>query len=202
MIKASDVKKLRDQTGAPMMKVKEALQEAQGNIDKAVEVLRKKGAEIAAEKSTRSANEGIIATYVHTNNKVGVLVELSCETDFVARNEEFQRLGKDLAMQVAAMKPAVIDPKDYDQQILDKERKIYREQLQKEKKPDEIKEKIIAGKIKKFTEEASLLKQKFIKDDKLTIETLLTDLIGKLKENIQIKRFVRFEVGQPTIISK
>ena len=202
MIKASDVKKLRDQTGAPMMKVKEALKEAQGNIDKAIEILRKKGAEIAAEKSSRAANEGIIASYVHTNNKVGVLVELSCETDFVARNEEFQQLGKDLAMQVAAMKPLVIDPKDYDKAALEKEQAIYREQIKKEKKPKAIKEKIIAGKIKKFTEEASLLKQKFIKDDKLTIETLITDLVGKLKENIQIKRFVRFEVGQPTIISK
>lgn len=202
MIKASDVKKLRDQTGAPMMKVKEALKEAQGNIDKAIEILRKKGAEIAAEKSSRAANEGIIASYVHTNNKVGVLVELSCETDFVARNEEFQQLGKDLAMQVAAMKPLVIDPKDYDKAVLEKERAIYSEQIKKEKKPEAIKEKIIAGKIKKFTEEASLLKQKFIKDDKLTIETLITDLVGKLKENIQIKRFVRFEVGQPTIISK
>ncbi len=196
MISASEVKKLRAQTGAPMMKVKEALAEAKGDIAKAIEVLRKKGAEIAAEKSTRQAHEGVIASYIHNNEKIGVLVELNCETDFVARNPDFKQLGKDIAMQVAAMRPEVVKPEDLGAAILNQEKKIYLEQLKDSKKPDKIKEKIVEGKLKKFAEEKSLLKQKFIKDDKITIETLITDLVGRLKENIQVKRFIRFEVGE------
>jgi elongation factor Ts len=195
MITAREVKKLRDQTGAPMMKVKEALEEAKGSIDQAIAILRKKGAEIAAEKASREAREGIIASYIHTNNKVGVLVELNCETDFVARNPDFQQLGKDLAMQVAAMQPTVVRPEDMELDILEKEKQIYLGQLKDVKKPEAIKEKIVAGKLKKFAEEQSLLKQPFIKNDKITIETLITDLVGRLKENVQVKRFVRFEVG-------
>jgi elongation factor Ts len=196
MISASEVKKLRDQTGAPMMKVKEALNEAKGDIAKAIEILRKKGAEIAAEKANRVAREGVIASYIHNNEKIGVLVELNCETDFVARNPDFQKLGKDIAMQVAAMNPTVVKPEDFDAAVLEKEKKIYLEQLKDSKKPDQIKEKIVAGKLKKFAEEKSLLKQKFIKDDKITVETLITDLVGRLKENIQVKRFIRFEIGE------
>lgn len=196
MISANEVKKLRDQTGAPMMKVKEALGEAKGDIARAIEILRKKGAEIAAEKANRTAKEGVIASYIHSNNKIGVLVELNCETDFVARNPAFQQLGKDIAMQVAAMRPTVVKPEDIDREILAAEKKIYLEQLKDTKKPAAIKEKIVAGKLKKFAEERSLLKQSFIKDDKITIETLITDLVGRLKENIQVKRFIRFEVGE------
>ncbi len=196
MISASEVKKLRDQTGAPMMKVKEALNEAKGDIAKAIEILRKKGAEIAAEKANRVAREGVIASYIHNNEKIGVLVELNCETDFVARNPDFQKLGKDIAMQVAAMNPTVVKPEDFDAAVLEKEKKIYLEQLKDSKKPDQIKEKIVAGKLKKFAEEKSLLKQRFIKDDKITVETLITDLVGRLKENIQVKRFIRFEIGE------
>jgi len=195
MIKASDVKKLREQTGAPMMKAKEALKEADGDVAKAVEILRKKGAEVAAEKSARDATEGIVASYIHSNKKIGVMVELNCETDFVARNEEFQQLGKDIAMQVAAMNPLVVSPDDISDNILEKEREVYMDQLKDEKKPDEIKAKIVDGKLKKFAEEQSLLKQKFIKNDKITIETLITDLVGKLKENIKVNRFVRYEIG-------
>jgi len=196
MISASEVKKLRAQTGAPMMKVKEALAEAKGDIAKAIEVLRKKGAEIAAEKSTRKAQEGIIASYIHSNEGIGVLVELNCETDFVARNPDFKQLGKDIAMQVAAMRPVVVKPEDLGAAVLNQEKKIYLEQLKDSKKPDKIKEKIVEGKLKKFAEEKSLLKQKFIKDDKITIETLITDLVGRLKENIQVKRFIRFEISE------
>ncbi len=163
MISASEVKKLRDQTGAPMMKVKEALNEAKGDIAKAIEILRKKGAEIAAEKATRVAREGVIASYIHSNEKIGVLVELNCETDFVARNPDFKQLGKDIAMQIAAMKPIVVKPEDLGADILEKERSIYLGQLQDSKKPEPIKEKIVEGKLKKFAEEQSLLKQKFIK---------------------------------------
>lgn len=194
MIKASDVKKLRDQSGVPMMKAKEALQEADGDIEKAKEVLRKKGAEIAAEKAGRDASDGIVVSYIHSNKKIGVLLELACETDFVAKNEEFQQLGKDIAMQIAAMNPLVVAPEDISQDVLDKEKEVYLEQLKGEKKPDDIKEKIITGKLKKFAEEQSLLKQPFIKDDKTNIETLITDVVGKLKENIKVKRFVRFDI--------
>ena len=179
-----------------MMKVKEALKEAKGNTEKAIEILRKKGAEIAAEKSSREAKEGVIASYVHNNNKIGVLVELSCETDFVARNEEFQQVGKNIAMQVAAMNPMALTPEEIDAKVLEKEKEIFAEQLKGEKKPDDVKEKILEGKLKKFKEENSLLTQKFIKDEKKTIADLITDLVGKLKENIQLKRFVRFEVGE------
>ncbi|MFC1721435.1 translation elongation factor Ts [Patescibacteria group bacterium] len=202
MIKAADVKKLRDQTGAPMMKAKEALQEARGNVAKATEILRKKGAEIAADKADRQAKEGVIASYIHSNNKIGVIVELNCETDFVARDKEFQQLGKDIAMQVAAMTPLVVSPEDIDDNILDKEREVYMEQIKKEKKPDDIKQKIVEGKLKKFAEENSLLKQSFIKDEKRTIEDLITDFIGKFKENVQVGRFVRFEIGHSPTISK
>jgi len=202
MIKASDVKKLRDQTGAPMMKAKEALKEASGDVAKAVEILRKKGAEVAAEKASREASEGIIASYIHNNNKVGVMVELNCETDFVARNEEFQQLGKDIAMQIAAMNPLVVSPDDIDENILEKEKEVYLEQLKDEKKPEDIKAKIVEGKLKKFAEENSLLKQPFIKDEKRTIETLITDLVGKLKENIQVNRFVRYQIGHTPTVCK
>jgi len=177
------------------MKAKEALKEADGDVAKAVEILRKKGAEVAAEKSARDASEGIVASYIHSNKKIGVMVELNCETDFVARNEEFQQLGKDIAMQVAAMNPLVVSPDDISDNILEKEREVYMDQLKDEKKPDEIKAKIVDGKLKKFAEEQSLLKQKFIKNDKITIETLITDLVGKLKENIKVNRFVRYEIG-------
>lgn len=201
MIKAADVKKLRDQTGAPMMKAKEALQEAQGNAEKAMEILRKKGAEIAADKADRQASEGIIAPYIH-NNKIGVLVELNCETDFVARDKEFQQLGKDIAMQVAAMNPMVINPEDIDENILEKEREIYAEQVKEEKKPEEIKKKIVDGKLKKFAEENSLLKQNFLKNEKITIEDLITDFVGKFKENVKVSKFIRYEIGHNQTASK
>ncbi len=177
-----------------MMKAKKALTEASGDFDKAKDVLRKIGAEIASEKSSRTASEGIIACYVHSNQKIAVLVELNCETDFVARNESFQELGKNIAMQIAAMNPTCVHPDDVDESVLEKEEEIYREQLKKEKKPADIIDKIIKGKLEKFKQETSLMSQAFIKDDKKKIEDLVTDAVSRLKENIQIGKFVRYQI--------
>ena len=192
-VQASDVKKLRQATGAGMMDCKKALDEAAGDVDKAVEVLRKRGIAKAAKKVARETTEGLVGSYVHGNGKVATLVELNCESDFVARNEEFQQLLKDLCMQVAAAAPLAVTPDELPQDVVEKEKEIYRSEMAG--KPDHVIDKIIEGKLRKFYEEKCLLEQPFIKDDKKKIKDLLTETIAKLGENIQVHRFARFQVG-------
>lgn len=195
MVKADDVKKLREQTGAGIMDCKIALEEAKGDFDKAIDIVRKKGADVAMKKAGREATEGAIFSYIHSNNKIGVLVELTSETDFVAKNEEFQTLGKDIAIHIAASDPQYITPDQVPEELIEKEKEIYTEQLKKEGKPEDIIVKILVGKIKKFKDEVSLLSQPFVRDDKKSIKELVEQAIGKIGENIQIKRFARFEIA-------
>lgn len=176
------------------MEIKKALSESSGDEEEAIEILRKSGQKIAAKKQDRLTGQGLIGSYVHSNGKVASLVEVNCETDFVARNMEFRELIHDLAMQVAATNPLYLKPEDVPEDVLEKEKEIARESLKKEGKPKEIIEKIVQGKINKFYQEFCLLKQLFIKDDKKTVEQLVTEKIAKLGENIQIKRFVYFSI--------
>ncbi len=186
------IKKLREVTGAGVSDAKEALEESKGDIEKAQDWLRKKGQKSAAKKADRSMNEGLVGSYVHSNGKIGVLVEVTCETDFVARTEDFKTLVHDIALQIAASNPDYVKPEDVPAEIVAKEKAIYEEELAKEKKPAAIKEKIIAGKLDKYYSSVCLLKQPFIKEDKKTIQDRVTETITKTGENIQVKRFVRF----------
>ncbi len=193
-ISADNVKQLREQTGAGMMDAKSALTEAGGDMNKALEVLRKRGQKIATKKSDRQVKEGYVGIYLHTNGKVAAMVELLCETDFVARNQEFQQLAKELAMQVAAMNPLYLSSADVPEDIKEKEKEIYREEMSGAGKPVEVIEKIVEGKLEKFYAQNCLLKQYYIKDDKLTIEKLLTEAIAKIGENIKIGKFSRLSI--------
>jgi len=195
-ITAEMVKELRNRTGIGVMECKEALQEASGDIEKAIEILRKKGHARAQEKSTKEVADGIIGSYVHATNRIGVLIEINCETDFVARNEEFKELVKNLAMQVAASSPQYISPEDVPAEIIEREKEIIKAQLQDSKKPAEIIEKIVQGKLAKFYEEVCLLDQPYIKDDKMKVRDLVNSHISKFGENIKIRRFVRYEIGK------
>lgn len=188
------IKTLREKTNAPMMDCKKALSEANGDIKTAMEILKKRGQIVALKKAGRSAKEGIIETYIHLNNKIGVLIEVNCETDFVARNEEFRRFVKDACMQIAASSPAYVSREEISKSIIDRETGVFKEQLKG--KPENVMDKIINGKLEKFYSEVCLLDQVFIKDDKLTIKECLSNLIGKIGENILIRRFVRFQVGE------
>jgi elongation factor Ts len=190
------VKKLREQTGVGILECKKAIAEANNDFEKAAELLRKKGFEKAKSKSSRATKQGAIGSYIHTNRMIGVLVELGCETDFVARNEDFLQLQKDIAMQIAAMNPGYISEKDIPEKVIEKEKEIYREQMKDSGKPDHVIEKIIEGKLKKFYTDVCLLNQKFFKDDKKTIEALIAEKIHKLGENITVKRFIRYQVGE------
>ncbi|MCS7205040.1 MAG: translation elongation factor Ts [Leptospiraceae bacterium] len=190
-----EIKKLREMTGAGITDCKAALIETNGDIEKAIEVLRKKGIAKAAKKMDRATNQGLIASYIHTNGQIGSLVEVNCETDFVSRNEEFYQLAQDLAIQVAAYNPLSILPEDLDPAIVEKEKEIIREQLRNEGKPENIIEKIVEGKIQKFYEEVCLLKQPFYKDEKKTVEEYIKEHIAKFGENIRVSRFARFQVG-------
>jgi elongation factor Ts len=194
----SMVKKLRAETGIGILECKKAIIESKNNFEKAAEILRKKGFEKAKSKSSRSTKQGIIGSYIPTNKKIGVLVEVGCETDFVARNEDFQELVKNISMQIAAMNPKYISKNDIPEEILEKEKEIYRVQLKNSGKPDNIIEKIVEGKLKKFYNEVCLLNQNFFKEDKKTIEDLITESIHKIGENIVIKRFVRYQLGEET----
>jgi len=189
------VKKLREETGISIMECKKALEETGNDYPKAVEHLRKKGFEKAKKRSSRSTEEGIIHAYIHSNRKIGVLLEMGCETDFVAKNEDFVDLAKDIAMQIAAMNPGYIAAQDVREDELAKEREIYREQMLKQGKPENIVDKIVEGKLKKFYTENCLLDQKFFKDEEKTIQDLIAEKIHKLGENITVKRFVRYQVG-------
>jgi elongation factor Ts len=193
-IPAKDVKALRDKTGAGMMDCKRALTEADGDMDKAMAVLREKGLAKAREKSSRTMSEGIIVSYVHGNGRIGVLVELGCETDFVARNEEFQALARELAMQVAASTPLYVSPEDVPADVIEAEKAIYRGQVAD--KPEQIQDKIIEGKLGKYYEEVCLIKQPYIREDSKTVGDLIQDTIAKVGENMTVRRFVRMELGE------
>ena len=196
MISASRVKELRELSGAGMMDCKKALQEAEGDIKKAMEVLRKNGIAKAQKKVGRSASDGVIIPYIHPGSKLGVLLEVNCETDFVARTEGFQDFCRDVAMHIAATGPISIKREDIAEDIIETEKTIFREQSKKSGKPDEIIEKMITGRMNKFYQENVLLEQSFVKNPDMSIEALLTDTIAKLGENISIARFSRFQLGE------
>ncbi|MFW6189261.1 MAG: translation elongation factor Ts [Planctomycetota bacterium] len=193
-ISAQQVKELRDRTGAALMACKRALVETDGDLEEARKVLREKGAATARKKSTRETSEGAIASYVHANGKIGVLVEVACETDFVARSDEFQQLGKELAMQIAAMDPIAVSSEDLPAETVEEERELYREQAGE--KPEHVQEQIIKGRLEKFYEQSCLLNQAYIRDDSKTVEDLIAQTIATLGENIEVNRFVRLEMGQ------
>ncbi len=188
------IKKIREQTGAGVIDIKKALDEAKGKEDEAIKILKKKGLEKADKKSDRSAEEGVIATYVHTNGKVAALVKVLCETDFVGKNEEFQELAKDVAMQVVAMNPKSISPEDVSADLIKEQKEIWLEEIEKEGKPKEITEKIIQGKEQKFRSENALLSQSFVKDSDQTVEEMIKEKIAKMGENIVVKEFTRMEL--------
>ena len=194
-ITAALVKELRDKTGAGMMDCKKALKETNGDIEKAIDWLREKGIASAAKKSDRIASEGLIESYIH-GGKIGVLVEINSETDFVAKNEEFKQFCKDVAMQIAAANPKYLSREEVSQEDLDHEKEVLTQQALNEGKPEHIVEKMVAGRLDKFYEEIVLLDQKFIKDGDKTIGQLLTELVAKIGENIQIRRFTRYELGE------
>ena len=189
------IQKLRTMTGLGMLDCKKALDLTGGDIEKAIEELRKKGAAIASKRADKDTAQGLIVSYIHPGSQAGVLIELNCETDFVARTEEVAQFAKDVAMHIAAMKPAYLCPEEVEQSFLDKEREIAKQQLLNEGKPEAMLEKILEGKMNKIYSEVCLLQQKFIKDDKKSIEEKLSELIAKTGENIKIKRFAHFEIG-------
>jgi len=195
-ISAKDVAALREKTGAGMMDCKKALTEANGNIENAVKWLREKGIAKQAERAGRSAGEGAVGSYVHLGGKIAVLVELNCETDFVAKNEEFQALARELAMQVAFSNPTYLKPEDIPAEIIQKEREIAENLARNEGRPEAALPKIVEGRVKKFSEENSLLTQAYMRDPKRKVGDLVQDLGAKIKENIQVRRFVRFQVGE------
>ena len=194
-IPAKLVAELRARTGAGMMDCKKALEETGGDLDKAVDELRKKGAAKAEKRAGREATEGLIGSYVHHDGSVGVLVELNCETDFVARTPEFHALAKELAIHVAAAKPLAVRIEDLPADVVERERRVYTEQVAEQKKPENIRAMIVDGMLKKFYEERVLLEQKYVRDDKRTIGELVKELSAKTGENVQVRRFVRFELG-------
>ena len=195
-ISAQSVKELRERTSAGMMDCKKALEAAGCDMDKAIAWLREKGLSKAAKKSGRTTSEGIIGSYIHAGGKIAVLVEIKCETDFVARSDKFQEFAKNVAMQIAAASPVCLKPEDVPADLLAKEKAIFLAQAKTEGKPEAIAEKIVEGRIKKYYKEVCLLDQPYIKDDKLTIQDLLTELVGTLGENIQLGRFVRMQLGE------
>jgi len=195
-ISAASVKALRDKTGAGMMDCKKALGECNGDEEKAVAWLREKGLAKAQKRAGRATSEGVIGHYIHSTGKIGVMVEIKCETDFVARSERFQEFAKNVAMQIAAANPVCVAPEELPADMLAKEKEIYKHQAMEEGKPEAIAEKIVEGRVKKYYKEVCLLEQPFIKDDKLSIKDLMNELIGVLGENIQIGRFARLALGE------
>ncbi len=194
-ITAKMVKELREVTGAGMMDCKKALKECDGNTDTAVDYLRKKGIASAAKKEGRDTSQGIVGSYIHGGGKVGVLVEIACETDFVARTDDFAEFVRNVAMHVAAASPLAVSRDEVDSSLIDKEKEIYREQMKEQNKPAEIIERIVEGKVDKYYSEIVLLEQKYVKDPDMTVADYLNSVIGTLGENMQIKRFARFQIG-------
>lgn len=196
MISAEMVKELREKTGAGMMDCKKALEDANGDMEKAIELLRERGLAKAAKRASRVAAEGIIESYIHGNGRIGVLVEVNCETDFVARNEEFRQFAKDVAMQIAAANPKYVSREEIPQEVIEKEKAILRQQALNEGKPENVVDRIVEGRLEKFFEEVCLLEQPWIKNPDMKIKDLLAEKIAKIGENIVIRRFARFERGE------
>jgi elongation factor Ts len=194
-ISPKDVSELRARTGAGMMDCKRALEEANGDMDKAVEVLRKKGIAKAEKRAGRVASQGLVVSYIHHNQQVGVLLELNSETDFVARNEAFGQLARDIALHIASADPIGVNPEDVPAEMLDRERRIAEEQVAAEGKPENIRAKIVEGKLKKFVAERTLLEQPYVRNDKITVGELIKEASGKLGEAISVRRFARFQIG-------
>ena len=194
-ISPKDVSELRARTGAGMMDCKRALEEAHGDMDKAVEVLRKKGIAKAEKRAGRVASQGLVVSYIHHNQQVGVLLELNSETDFVARNEAFGLLARDIALHIASADPIGVNPEDVPAEMLDRERRIAEEQVAAEGKPENIRAKIVEGKLKKFVAERTLLEQPYVRNDKITVGELIKEASGKLGEAISVRRFARFQIG-------
>ena len=195
-ISAQQVKELRDRTGAGFSACRDALAEANGDLQQAIDVLRKKGQAAAAKKAQRSTSEGLVSSYIHAGGKIGVLLEVNCESDFVARTDDFQKLCHDIAMHIAALDPRFLRREEVTQEILDREREIYRDQAKQTGKPEAVVEKILTGKMEKFYEENCLYEQHFIKDESMTVGEMVSQMIHKLGENISIRRYVRFKVGE------
>lgn len=195
-VSAQEVKELREKTGAGFMECKAALAETHGDVEKAIDLLRKKGLSSAAKKAGRETREGLIGSYIHVGGKVGVLLEVNCESDFVARTEDFQQLVKDLAMQVAAADPRFVRREDVTPEVLERERDIYMEQAKSTGKPKPVLDKIVDGKMEKFYAETCLMEQPFIRDPKVTIHELVSARVAKLGENIRVNRFARFKIGE------
>jgi elongation factor Ts len=197
-ISAAQVKDLREKTGAPMMDCKHALTEAKGDLEQAIILLRKKGVSVAAKKATRATSEGSVGYYIHAGGKIGVLVEINCESDFVARTDDFKELVHDVAMHIAASDPKFVRKEDVTPEAFEREKDIYRAQAAASGKPPAIVEKMVVGKMEKFYEEVCLLEQPFIKDQTISISQLIAAKVGKLGENIAVRRFARFKVGDAT----
>jgi elongation factor Ts len=195
-ISPKDVSELRTRTGAGMMDCKRALEESGGDLDKASEILRRKGIAKAEKRAGRNASEGLVVSYIHHNSQVGVLLELNCETDFVARTDEFGRLAREIALHIASADPIGVNPDDIPADLLDRERRIAEEQVAKEGKPENIRSKIVDGKLKKFVAERTLTEQPYVKDDSKTVGQLLKEASGKLGEAISVRRFARFKIGE------
>lgn len=195
-VNASLVKELREKTGVGMMECKAALAACCGDLEQAVDHLRKKGVATAAKRSHRSTGEGLVESYIHPGNKVGVLIEVNCETDFVARTDAFRTLVRDLAMQVAAAVPLAVSPDELDENVVAHEREIFTEQARASGKPEKIIEKMVEGRVQKFYEEACLLEQVFVKDQSRTVKEIVNEAIAKTGENIRVRRFARFQLGR------
>lgn len=195
-VSLQDIQKLRTMTGLGMLDCKKALEESEGNIEKAIEILRKRGVALAGKRAGRETTQGVVHAYIHPGDQTGVLVEINCETDFVARNENVKGFAKDIAMHIAAIKPKYLTPEDVEASFIEKEKEIAKAQLAQQGKPENMIDKIVEGKIQKIQNDVCLIKQPFIKDDKKTVEEVMQELSAKTGENIQIKRFCRFEIGE------
>lgn len=195
-ISAATVKELREKTGAGIMNCKEALSDCNGDISKAVDFLRKKGLATAAKRAGRAMTEGMVESYIHMDSKLGVLVEINCETDFVAKNDDFKEFAKNIAMHITATNPVGIRQEDVPKETIDKEKEIYRAQVLEMGKPEKIVDKIVDGKLKKYFKDNCLMNQAYVRDPNITIEDLLNEMVAKIGENITIKRFARFKIGE------
>ncbi len=195
-INARLVKELREKTGAGMMDCKKALTHTNGDLEKATEYLRKKGIQAASSKLDRKALNGIITSYIHLNGRVGVLLEINCETDFVAKTQEFNELAKNITLQIAAANPKYVRREDVPEEVIQKEREIYRSQLENSNKPERIIKNIVEGRLNKFFKEVCLIEQDYIRNPEITVNQLILETISRIKENIQIKRFVRYQLGE------
>jgi elongation factor Ts len=194
-ISARDVKELRDRTGAGMLDCKKALEETGGDLEAAIDFLRSRGAAKAAKRAEKAANEGTVGFYIHHGGRIGVLVEVNCETDFVANTDDFKDLARDLAMHIAASNPQAVSEDDLPREVIERERQVYLEQVQNEGKPEQIQEKIVEGKLRRFFEENTLLRQPFVKDPERTIEQVVTEVAARTGEKIEVARFARLAVG-------